>query len=72
MSSPIVLLCLFLLFLSTISTVLSACVQCGLSEMYMLFTVDNLRIGSIDIHTNYDYSIFVFRLDEPIRQSRVR
>lgn len=46
--------------------------QCGLSEMYMLFTVDNLRIGSIDIHTNYDYSIFVFRLDEPIRQSRVR
>lgn len=46
--------------------------QCGLSEMYTLFTADNLRIGSIDVHTNYDRSIFVFRLDEPVRQSRVR
>lgn len=47
----------------------------GLSEVLHAFhgwveAPDNLRIGSID--TNYDVSIFAFRLDEPVRQSRVR
>lgn len=68
-----ILLCLFLLLLGEHLGCVDECLcQCGLSEMYMLFTADNLRIGSIDVHTNYDRSIFVFRLDEPVRQSRVR
>ena len=55
----------------------SICCVDSLSEVVHAFhglveTTDNLRIGSIDVLTNHDVSIFPFRLDEPIRQSRVR
>ena len=66
-SSPIVLLRLFF------------CVSACVSVVYLKYTrfslrsYNNLRItGSIDVRTNYDYSVSVFRLDEPVRQSRVR